>query len=220
MTVNMSSWWPTCVAPQPIPRDVAPLNRVELCEGPVRGIHTDASKRVTMVSGMSTPGQIKSTVAKAASFELQFTPSAELITVVRKFLENFYLKVMGDADTSSRVALTTHELLENAAKYSVDGDVRLSVQVDGQLGTAVVRATNRSTPAQIERLRACFEEIASAADVSLYYAEMVRRSAHRTSGWGGLGLARIWAESDMSIRLVVTGDEVEIYADGPIHAKR
>jgi hypothetical protein len=173
-----------------------------------------------MDSAMSEHGQGKSNVANAACFELKFTPSAELITVVRKFLENFYLKVLADADTSSRVALTTHELLENAAKYSVDGEVRLYVRVDGQLGTAVIRAINRSTPDQIERLRACFEEIATAADVSQYYAAMVRRSAHRTSGWGGLGLARIWAESDMSIRLVVTGDEIEIHAHGPIHAKR
>jgi anti-sigma regulatory factor (Ser/Thr protein kinase) len=173
-----------------------------------------------MVRAMSKSGQSKRNVANAASFELNFNPSTELITVVRQFLENFYLRVLGDADVSNRVALTTHELLENAAKYSVAGNVRLYVQVDGQKGTAIVRTTNRAGPAQIERLRTCFEEIEKAADVGLYYAEMVRRSAHKTSGWGGLGLARIWAESDMTIRLVVTGDEIEIHADGPINSKR
>jgi hypothetical protein len=173
-----------------------------------------------MVSAMSEGGQSgsSSSGANAPSFELTFNPSTELITVVRQFLDRFYLGILGDADVSSRVALTTHELLENAAKYSADGDVRLYVQVNRQQGTAVVRTTNRATPAQIERLRLCMEEIANAADVHQYYAAMLRRSAHRTSGWGGLGLARIWAESNMTLHLVVTGDEIEIHAHGPIHA--
>lgn len=155
----------------------------------------------------------------AASFELRFYPNAELITVVRKFVDNFYANVLGDKDVSSRVAITTHELLENSAKYSVDGEVRLWVQIDAKHSRAIVRTTNRAAPEQIERVRACFEEIEHAPDVREYYTEMMRRSAQRKSGWGGLGLARIWAESDMTIRLSVNGEEVEIHADGPILAK-
>jgi len=173
-----------------------------------------------MVGAMSELGQSNSPPASAACFELKFNPSTALITVVRQFLENFYLKVLDDADVASRVALTTHELLENAAKYSADGDVRLYVAVDTQQGTAVVRTINHAAPSQIERVRVCFEEIENAPDVGKYYAEMLRRSANRTSGWGGLGLARIWAESNMSISLVVSGDEIEIHAHGPIHTER
>jgi hypothetical protein len=154
------------------------------------------------------------------SFELRFCPSTDLITTVRLFVESFYLKVMDDRDVASRLALTTHELLENAAKYSSDGEVRLHVQVDRESGTVEVRTANRAAPAPIQRLRACFDEIAAAPDAAVLYAEMLRRTAKLTTGSGGLGLARIWAESEMAIHLVVAGDQVEIHARGPIATSR
>ena len=153
---------------------------------------------------------------RVPSFELRFCPSTDLITMVRQFVENFYLKVLDDPDASSRLALTTHELLENAAKYSVDGAARIFVQVDSKKGTVEVRASNRAAVAQVARLRACFDEISAAPDAAVLYAAMLRRSAALVTGSGGLGLARIWAESEMSIRLAVTGDEVEIHACGPV----
>ena len=180
-----------------------------------------APRRYGMIAKvMSAVIPDRSGTARAASFELMFNPSADLITVVRQFVENFYLRVLGDADLSSRVALTTHELLENAAKYSTDGEVRLFVQIDTARGLALVRTINRAEPEQIERLRADFQEIAAAPDVNEYYAKMLRRSAERRSGSGGIGLARIWAETDMAMRLVVHEDEVEIHAHGPIDPKR
>jgi hypothetical protein len=127
--------------------------------------------------------------------------------------------VVGDLDVSSRLALTTHELLENATKYSVDGAAHLFVQVDIPAGIVEVRVRNRSTAAQIQRVRGSFDEIAAASDSGTLYATMMRRTAVLESGSGGLGLARIWAESEMTIRLTVTGDQVEIQAVGPASLK-
>jgi hypothetical protein len=152
----------------------------------------------------------------APSFELRFRPSASLITVVRAFVEDFYMKVMDDSDVASRLALTTHELLENAAKYSTDGEAAIQVQVLAETGAVYVRASNRAAPAQIDRLRKCFDEIGSAPDARELYTRMLKRTAVLASGSGGLGLARIWAESDMAIRLEVTGEQVAIHAEGPI----
>ncbi|HLK37791.1 MAG TPA: hypothetical protein VKU41_13615 [Polyangiaceae bacterium] len=154
--------------------------------------------------------------APVPSFELRFRPSVDLISIVRRFVAEFYLRVMDDDDAASRLALATHELLENAAKYSTDGEAALFVQVDTGTGTVDVRTTNRSTPAQLARLRRCFDEITSASDAAALYAEMLRRSALLATGSGGLGLARIWAESEMAIRLVVEGERVEIHAQGSI----
>jgi hypothetical protein len=165
---------------------------------------------------MSIPCPNGAEVNRLPSFELRFCPSTDLITIVRQFVENFYLKVLDDPETSSRLALTTHELLENAAKYSVDGAAQLFVQVDLEKGIVEVRATNRAAMAQVARLRLCFEEISAAPDAAVLYAAMLRRSAALASGSGGLGLARIWAESEMSIRLDVRGDEVAIHACGPL----
>jgi hypothetical protein len=154
--------------------------------------------------------------ASSPSFELRFRPSVELISLVRRFVADFYQRVLQDDDAASRLALTTHELLENAAKYSSDGEAMLCVTVDRNAGTVLVRTTNRASSAQRDMLRACFDEIATAPDATVLYTQMLHRTAVQTSGSGGLGLARIWAESEMALNLIVEGDNVVIRAQGPI----
>jgi two-component sensor histidine kinase len=154
------------------------------------------------------------------SFELRFRPSAELIGIVRRFVGDFYERVTRDDDAASRLALATHELLENAVKYSSDGAANLSVKVDPATGSVDVKMSNRATASQISLLRARFDEISAAPDADRHYAALLRRSAVVESGSGGLGLARIWAESDMTMQLVVDGDVVEIHARASIAKRR
>jgi hypothetical protein len=180
---------------------------------------TKGLEHLTMAS-MTSPLVNAAILEPAPSFELRFRPSAILIPLVRGFVEEFYMKVMDDRDVASRLALTTHELLENAAKYSSDGDAAIQVQVLARTGTVYVRASNHAAPAQIALLRKCFDEIGAAPDARELYARMLKRTAVLASGSGGLGLARIWAESEMAIRLEVTGDQVAIHAEGPIAPSR
>jgi hypothetical protein len=148
------------------------------------------------------------------SFDLKFRPSVELIALVRRFVEDFYQNVLDDDDMASRLALTTHELLENAAKYSDDGEARVQVELDRRSGTVVVRMSNRATAPRIDALRRFFEQISTATDATEFYAQTIRESAAQRSGSGGLGLARIWAESEMSVDLLVEADRVTIRAQG------
>ena len=64
------------------------------------------------------------------SVDLSFNPRLESVTAVRRFLEVHLGKLMRDAKLTSRMAVTVHELLENAAKYSTGGGSRLHVEVD------------------------------------------------------------------------------------------
>jgi len=155
-------------------------------------------------------------VSGVPSFELMFKPSIELISVVRRFVAEFYSRVLSDVDTASRLELTTHELLENAAKYSCDGSATLYVELDRDRKTVCVRTTNRATPEQIASLKHWFKEITAAPNADELYAEMIRRTAVKDSGSGGIGLARIWAESDMKMQLDVEGDRVVVEARGHI----
>jgi hypothetical protein len=172
---------------------------------------------------MSQPSSAKGTtsdsrrpVTGAPSFELLFKPSIELISVVRRFVAEFYSRVLQDEDTASRLELTTHELLENAAKYSCDGSATLYVELDQDRKTVCVRTTNRATPEQIASLQHWFSEITAAPNADELYAEMIRRTAVKQSGSGGIGLARIGAESEMKMQLSVDGDRVVVEARGHI----
>jgi hypothetical protein len=152
----------------------------------------------------------------APSFEIFFRPCGDLISVVRCFVADFYTKAIPDPDAAQRLALTTHELLENAAKYSADGEAVLFVELHPGTGAVSVRTANRATAEQIASLRGAFAEIAAATSAADHYAEAMRRTAVKRSGSGGIGLARIWAESDMHLELFVDGDRVEVHARGQV----
>jgi hypothetical protein len=107
-----------------------------------------------------------------------------------------------------------HELLENAIKYSSDGEATLTLHVDTDLDSVSVGTKNLATRSRIAEVKAAFLALSSAPDARDFYAEAMRRTAVRKSGSGGLGLARIWAEADMRLRLSVRGDRVEIHARG------
>jgi two-component sensor histidine kinase len=151
--------------------------------------------------------------------ELSFRPNPVLISAVRCFIEDFFGRATADSDAAQRLALVAHELLENAAKYSSDGDATLTVRVDPGSNMVAVRTKNLATPTRIAEVEDAFRALSSAPDANGFYAEAMHRTAVRTSGSGGLGLARIWAEADMRPRLSIKGDRVEIDARGKIRGR-
>jgi len=166
-----------------------------------------------MSAQMSRPTRGSSVLPNTPSFELVFRPSVDLISIVRCFVSEFYARAVEDADVASRLALATHELLENAAKYATGGETYLHVDLDRSTGTVTVRTRNRTTPERIAVLERSFTELAGANDPAGLYNAMLRRTAAQEQG-SGLGLARIRIEGEMSLDLVVTGDLVEINARG------
>jgi hypothetical protein len=109
--------------------------------------------------------------------------------------------------------MATHELLENAVKFSTDGNASLRVEVvDGEQ----IRITTRNSARTADRegLRALAEQLAAAPDAMGFYLQRMQEAPTER---GGLGIGRVAAEGEMTIGVSVDGDVVEVRAQSPLH---
>jgi anti-sigma regulatory factor (Ser/Thr protein kinase) len=147
-----------------------------------------------------------------AYFELNFRPNVQLVSVVRRFVTEFYQRFLADPDGTSRVALATHELLENAVKYSKDGETTIRIDVSQTTPKTVrIMLRNRAEPNNIAAIREILDGVASAPDAFGYYQKLLVAKAKSKEG-SGLGLARICAEGEMTVTCQVTEDVAVIEA--------
>jgi hypothetical protein len=144
-------------------------------------------------------------------FELVFRPNVVLTTAIRRFVSNFYENVLGDEDSTARVAMATQELLENAAKYGTHGDTVLRIELVRNVGIVRIHSSNRSDPAHIATLQRRISEIRAAPDPFVFYQSLLRTTISDPDG-SGLGLARIRCEGEMEVGLTIDGDRVAIDA--------
>ena len=154
----------------------------------------------------------------STAFDLTVWPDANLVSVVRRFIEEVYEKRIADLDAVARIALTTHELLENAVKFAANGSTRLLIEtesVDPGSDRVVISVFNHSDLANIHKLNGAFAEMAGEADAFVYYQRLMRRTMKQPEG-SGLGLARIRAEGEMALSLQVEGDRVCLRAQADV----
>jgi two-component sensor histidine kinase len=142
---------------------------------------------------------------------LSLTPAN--VSPTRRLLESKLAGVLDDDDAVFRVAMTAHELLENAAKYARDGRARLQLQVVPQADRAHVTVIlrNSSTREHIEQLRDWFQEMQGEGDSLAHYFALMRRNALLGS-ISRLGLARVRAEGEMTLAISIDGEDVTIVA--------
>jgi len=155
------------------------------------------------------------------SFELSFRPNVELISIVRRFVSDFYERMVEDRDAVSRMALATHELLENAVKYSSDGATDLSITfAPGDPSSMVsIRLSNRASAENIAGIADIFADMEKQADPFAHYQAVMAKSAKRKVG-SGLGLVRVRAEGEMTMSHTIEDDRVTILAQTIVMTRR
>jgi anti-sigma regulatory factor (Ser/Thr protein kinase) len=149
-----------------------------------------------------------------AYFEIAFTPCVSQVSTVRRFVREFCAEMIGDPDATSRIALATHELLENTVRYSLDGKTAIRVEVRREKGATFVeiQTRNRASRENATSLALLLEEMARAPDPNEFYLTLMKRTASRGDG-SGLGMGRIRAEGEMQVRYRIEGDVVALHAE-------
>jgi hypothetical protein len=147
--------------------------------------------------------------------DLPLSVSPNMVSPTRRIIEAKLGPALDDEDAIFRVAMTAHELLENAAKYASDGKARLEVSVKPRGEDAVVRVvvTNNATREHIDQLGACYAEMNANRDAMAHYFSLMRLNA-KAGAVSRLGLARVRAEGEMEIEVDVQGDTVKVVASG------
>jgi two-component sensor histidine kinase len=152
--------------------------------------------------------------------ELTFRPTLPLVAEVRKFVSALYDAILSDPDVTSRIGLTTHELLENAMKYSSDGRAKIHIEIRrlGPEDVICLRISNKANPDRLLDLQNQFDRMGASSDSFAYFTGLMVETAKRKPG-SGLGLARIWAEAEMKMTCEIEGPVATIVAETSVHVR-
>lgn len=151
----------------------------------------------------------------AAHFELRVSPDVTVVATVRRFVGDLCARIFTDPDVISRVIVATHELLDNAARYALADTcwVRVEVQRAGDEAGVVIVTENRVNEERRRELAEVIDELTASVSRESYYQDVLRRVANRPEE-GGLGLARVHAESELCLSSTLHGDVVQVRAAG------
>lgn len=143
-------------------------------------------------------------------FELAGTFTNDQVADVRRFTERL-LAWIPDADTRARMAVATHELFENAIKFSDDGVTALEIETKRAPRLHVRIATrNRANPTDLMTLHQLHASLREATDAMTLYLALMKAAPRAR---GGLGIGRVAAEAEMRVSMSFAGSEVMICAE-------
>ena len=155
----------------------------------------------------------------AVSFSLERSHS--LAGKIANWLIDFCQMTVGDRETTSRLHMAAHELIENVLKYGSTPEVGLEFELERCEEHSIVRLRTRNTanPQQLEEVMRRVHELRAATDPVAYYDRLIRATAP-VMGVSGLGLARIRAEAGLDVDCSVNGQEVSIVVQATMRSDR
>lgn len=143
-------------------------------------------------------------------FELAGTFTNDQVADVRRFTERL-LACVPDADVRGRMAVATHELFENAIKFSDDGVTALEIEMKRAPRLQVRIVTrNRAKSTDLTTLHQLDATLREASDAMTLYVALMKAAPRAR---GGLGIGRVAAEADMRVSMSFAGNVVMISAE-------
>ena len=132
---------------------------------------------------------------------------------IANWLIDFCQMAIEDLETTSRLHMAAHELVENVLKYGSSPEIGLEFELERGDTRSIVRLRTRNTaaPEQLLEVARRVSELKAAADPVAYYDRLIRSTAPIV-GTSGLGLARIFVEANMDVEIELTDERVCIKA--------
>jgi hypothetical protein len=155
----------------------------------------------------------------AVSFSLE--RSHNLAGKIANWLIDFCQMTIEDLETTSRLHMAAHELVENVLKYGSTPEIALEFELERGAEVSIVRLRTRNTaePEQLREVARRVSELRAAVDPVAYYDRLIRSTAPMV-GMSGLGLARIVAEAGLDVDCTVEGKEVSIVVQTTMRSER
>lgn len=147
--------------------------------------------------------------------------NSRLVAALSTLVCEFCRGLISDPEVVSRFHMAAQELAENLVKYSVGHEVKLHASLTETRDSAELRlrATNRSTPAQLDQVERCLTALVKATDPEAHYDGLMREAALREVG-SGLGLARLRAEGELNVDYSIEGDQLTISVHASVEPRK
>jgi hypothetical protein len=164
---------------------------------------------------ITTMARVDDSMSDDSYIALDVSPSPEVISALRHFIEEYLERTVHDADITARVTMAAHELLENAIQGSIGPriDLRMGITVRNPDIRVIIETKNEALRDEHDVARALIDELSNAVDANDQYLDLMKRSLARKQG-SGLGLGRIRSEAQMSLTCAMAGKFTTIRAIG------
>jgi len=154
------------------------------------------------------------------SFVAGFAGRVRLVSSSRQLIAELCSAYLEPTDQSAALVMAAQELLENLAKYSVDGDASFEFSLAMHEGAPRVRirTCNAASAEHLAQAAELLDSIASSAEPVALYDDWVASSGEREGS--RLGLIRLRAEACLSLAHTIEAGRLHIEAVGPVEPKR
>jgi hypothetical protein len=140
-------------------------------------------------------GRVKST---SDYLDVAFSRNWKTIPLAMDFFRDFTHSRMETCEETHKVGTAVSELLENAVKYSMKPGIRIKLDKKEKDNTVKLSVYNFAERKHARRLLSRVKEL-NASDSLTFYLERMRESVKNKEESAGLGLARVYHETEAKI---------------------
>ncbi len=141
-----------------------------------------------------------------STIDLHVSADEALVSLIRKFAFEYFSRATSDEPLVSQLAMVAHELLDNAIRHCDGAGATLRIASTRENpAEGFVSTSNVASSEKRAAVRRKIDEMRQSSNRSSYYHAAITE-ALAAGGPGGLGLARIHGETEMTLDVLDSND--------------